>query len=145
MRDLETVRKAALAAIEEAKDSIIETGRWIWNNPEPGYREVKTSGYIINELRKLGLEVKTNLAMTGFRADVDTGKPGPVLAVLGELDSLILPNHPECDVKQEKMQRWFEDICRRKKIRPIAFNDRYPFLKRVRYDRPYKEKKKKWK
>ena len=97
MRDLETVRKTALAAIEAAKDSIIETGRWIWNNPEPGYREVKTSAYIVNELRKLGLEVKTDLAMTGFRADIDTGKPGPTVAIMGEMDSLLIPNHPECD------------------------------------------------
>ena len=62
-----------------------------------------------------------------------------------EFKPALEPSNPECDVKQEEMQRWFEDICRRKKIRPIAFNDRYPFLKRVRYDRPYKEKKKKWK
>ncbi|MBR7144873.1 MAG: amidohydrolase [Lentisphaeria bacterium] len=97
MRDLETVRKTALAAIENSKDSIIETGRWIWNNPESGYREVKTSAYIVNELRKLGLEVKTGLAMTGFRADIDTGKPGPTVAIMGEMDSLLIPNHPECD------------------------------------------------
>ena len=86
MRDLETVRKTALAAIENSKDSIIETGRWIWNNPESGYREVKTSAYIVNELRKLGLEVKTGLAMTGFRADIDTGKPGPTVAIMGVAD-----------------------------------------------------------
>ena len=97
MRDLETVRKAALAAIENAKDSIIETGRWIWNHPESGYREVNTSAYIVNELRKLGLEVKTNLAMTGFRADIDTGRPGPTVAIMGEMDSLLIPNHPDCD------------------------------------------------
>ena len=54
-------------------------------------------------------------------------------------------SHPECDVKQEEMQRWFKDICRRKKIKPLEMYERYPFLKRVRYDRPYKEKKKKWK
>ena len=97
MRDLETVRKTALAAIEAAKDSIIETGRWLWKNPESGYREVKTSAYIVNELRKLGLEVKTDLAMTGFRADIDTGNPGPTVAIMGEMDSLLIPNHPECD------------------------------------------------
>ena len=54
-------------------------------------------------------------------------------------------SHPECDVKQEEMQRWFKDICRRKKIKPLEMYERYPFLKRVRYDRPYEEKKKKWK
>jgi len=97
MRDLETVKKAALEAIENAKDEIIAVGEHIWQIPEPGYREYKTSAYIVSELEKLGLKVKTNLAITGFRADIDTGRPGPTVAILGELDSLIIPNHPECD------------------------------------------------
>lgn len=97
MNTLESVRKNALAAIENAKDTIISAGRHIWQNPEPGYREVKTSEYIVGELKKLGLRVTENLAMTGFRADIDTGRPGPTVAILGELDSLIIPNHPECD------------------------------------------------
>ena len=62
-----------------------------------------------------------------------------------EYKHAIEPENKEADVKQKHMQNVFEDICAKKKIRPIAFNDRYPFLKRVRYDRPYKEKKKKWK
>ena len=62
-----------------------------------------------------------------------------------ELREAIEPNHKECDVKQEEMQRWFKDICANKKIEPLEFYERYPFLKRVRYDRKYKEKKKKWK
>ena len=33
----------------------------------------------------------------GFYADLDTGKPGPKIAILGELDSLIVANHPCCD------------------------------------------------
>ena len=62
-----------------------------------------------------------------------------------EFKEAIEPMKPECDVKQEEMQRWFKDICANKKIKPLEFYERYPFLKRVRYDRPYKEKKKKWK
>lgn len=62
-----------------------------------------------------------------------------------EYKHAIEPEHKEADVKQKHMQNVFEDICAQKKIRPIEFNDRYPFLKRVRYDRKYKEKKKKWK
>lgn len=33
----------------------------------------------------------------GFYTDLDTGKPGPKIAILGELDSLIVANHPCCD------------------------------------------------
>ena len=85
--------------IEQHAADIIEVGDHIWKNPEPGYREVKTSDYLAGKFESLGMTVKRGLALTGFRADLDTGKPGPVLAILGELDSLILPNHPECDKK----------------------------------------------
>ena len=90
-------RAAVKSAIERNKQRLFEIGEHIWKNPEPGYREFKTSKYLTDILRNMGLEVKTGLAVTGFRADIDTGRPGPTIAVLGELDSLILPNHPECD------------------------------------------------
>lgn len=95
--DCTQAKKLVVQAIEENQQHIIEIGEHIWKNPEPGFREVKTSAYLAQQFRDLGLEVKTGLAVTGFRADVDTGRPGPTLAILGELDSLILPNHPECD------------------------------------------------
>ena len=97
MKSKEEVRNVVLSAIEARKEEIIGVGRHIWQNPEPGYREVKTSAFLAEKLRSLGLTVKTGLALTGFRADIDTGKPGPTVAVIGELDSLIIPTHPECD------------------------------------------------
>ena len=48
------------------------------------------------------------------------------------------PRNPECDVMREHMQRVFRKICTRKKIDPIEFEDRYPFLNPVTYDRRYK-------
>ena len=97
MRSKDEIRLAVKAAIEDAKDEIIEIGRHIWQHPEAGYREVKTSAYLVDKLTKLGLKVETGLGLTGFRADIDTGRPGPTVAILGELDSLIIPSHPECD------------------------------------------------
>jgi amidohydrolase len=96
-RSKETLSAAVRAAIEARRDEIIATGRHIWKHPEPGYREHQTSAFLAEKLRSLGLPVKTGLAITGLRADLDTGRPGPVLAILGELDSLIIPTHPECD------------------------------------------------
>jgi len=29
--------------------------------------------------------------------DIDTGRPGPRIAVFGEMDSLVIPTHPECN------------------------------------------------
>lgn len=97
--ELKDILSSVKETIGRFAGEIKEVGVHIWKNPEPGYREEKTSAYLSGKLEELGLKVKRDLAVTGFRADIDTGKPGPVLAVLGELDSLILPNHPECDKK----------------------------------------------
>lgn len=48
------------------------------------------------------------------------------------------PRDKMCDVQQEHMQRAFKDICANKKIEPIPFKERYPYLKDVRYDKKYK-------
>jgi len=97
MRDINELREAVKSAVDAEKEDLIEIGRHIWRTPEPGYREVRTSKYLVEKLKGLGLQVKENLAMTGFRADIDTGRPGPTLAIMGELDSLIIPNHPDAD------------------------------------------------
>ena len=82
-------------AIKSAEDYIMNLGKTIWANPETGYRETQTADLLVGELEKLGFEVKTGLAVTGFRADLDTGKPGPTIAIMGELDALLIPSHPE--------------------------------------------------
>ena len=97
MQTLEDAKKSVKTAITNASQELMAIGDHIWKNPEPGYREFKTSRFLIEKLEALGLKVKKNLAITGFRADIDTGRPGPTIAILGELDSLILPNHKECD------------------------------------------------
>lgn len=55
-----------------------------------------------------------------------------------EYSPVIDPSNKMCDVKQEHMQRVFEDICAVKKLKPDSFKKRYPFLKDVRYDKKYK-------
>ena len=97
MRDINELRAAVEAAIDAEKDELIEIGRHIWKNPEPGYREYRTSKYLVEKMKALGMDVREGLALTGFRADIDTGRPGPTLAIMGELDSLIIPNHPDAD------------------------------------------------
>lgn len=99
MLNKEEARKSVITAIENAAEELKGIGQHIWEHPEPGYREFATSKYLVEKLEKLGLKVTTDLAITGFRADIDTGRPGPTVAILGELDSLILPNHKECDPK----------------------------------------------
>ncbi len=78
-------------------DLILAAERHIWANPETGFREVKTTAYLLNIFRDLGYTPVEASGITGFYADLDTGRPGPTIAVMGELDSLICRNHPDAD------------------------------------------------
>ena len=69
----------------------------IWKHPETGYREWKTHAYLAEEFKKLGYELVEAGNIPGFYTDIDTGKPGPKLLIMGELDSLIVSTHPDCD------------------------------------------------
>lgn len=76
---------------------INEAADHIWANPETGYREWKTSAYMAEKFEALGYTLVKAGNIPGFYADLDTGKPGPKIAILGELDSLIVGNHPDAD------------------------------------------------
>ena len=52
---------------------------------------------MIEEFEKMGYKLTLADGITGFYTVVDTGKPGPTVLVLAELDSLINFQHPEHD------------------------------------------------
>ena len=81
------------SAIDSKQEEICSTGEELLRMPELAYKENKTSSFVSAHLEKLGLQVRKNLAITGVRADISTGRPGPRVGILGELDGLIVPNH----------------------------------------------------
>ena len=76
---------------------MLDAERFIWKNPETGYKEWKTHEYLETEFAKLGYELTLAGDIPGFTTEIDTGKPGPKIAVFGELDSVICASHPEAD------------------------------------------------
>lgn len=86
-----------LSAIEKHRALILEALDYIWKNPETGYREWKTHAYLKAAYEKLGYILTEAGNIPGFTAELDTGKEGPTIAVFGEMDSLIVPSHPEAD------------------------------------------------
>ena len=96
---MEKLKDQICKCIDEHRDMILGIAAEIWNNPERGYREVKTAALVKKVFKKLNLPFKDNLAVTGCRAELDTGREGLTIAVLGELDALCLPSHPNADPK----------------------------------------------
>ena len=89
--------KNIIESVEKHKNMILDAERYIWNNPETGYKEVKTSAYMAEAFEKLGYELVLADGITGFYTVVDTGKPGPEILILAELDSVICPEHKDAD------------------------------------------------
>ena len=67
--------KAIIAAVEKNKKLILETERYIWNNPETGYKEFKTTAYMADIFRSLGYDLVMADGITGFYTVLDTGRP----------------------------------------------------------------------
>lgn len=85
------------AFVEKHRQLILDALDYIWKNPETGYKEWKTHAYLEEAFAKLGYELTLAGDIPGFTAEVDTGRPGPTIAVFGEMDSLICKAHPESD------------------------------------------------
>ena len=86
-----------IRAVEKNRRLILDAERYIWKNPETGYREKKTSAYMAEAFEKLGYKLTYADNIPGFYTVIDTEKPGPEVLILGELDSIICPTHPEAD------------------------------------------------
>ena len=97
--NIRELKNKALENIEANKDKIIEIGEKIYNNPELGYKENFATDLVFDEMDKLGLNPEKNLAVTGCNGILDTGKKGPQIAVMGELDAVICREHPDADPK----------------------------------------------
>lgn len=76
---------AKAAAIE---DKVIAWRHHIHANPELSNREFKTAAFVEKHLRALGLEVQTGVAITGVVGILDSGKPGPTVALRADMDAL---------------------------------------------------------
>lgn len=89
--------KDLITAVEKHQKLILDAERYIWKHPETGYKEHKTSAYMADIFTELGYDLVMADGITGFYTVVDTGKPGPEILILAELDSVICPEHKDAD------------------------------------------------
>jgi amidohydrolase len=72
----------------EMEQKVIEWRRHFHQYPELSNQETKTATYIAEHLKSLGLKVQTGVAKTGVVALLETGKPGPIIALRADMDAL---------------------------------------------------------
>jgi amidohydrolase len=97
MPSTEEIKSAVLAEIDRHGDALIDVAKTILHNPEPGFREEKTSRLVAQKFRDFGIPFEEGIAITGLKGRLTSGNDGPTVGVFGELDSLRVKDHTYAD------------------------------------------------
>ena len=89
------------AMVTGVAPKVVEWRRHIHQHPELGNREVKTAEMVANHLRSLGIEVRTQVGVTGVVGVLKGGKPGPVVALRADMDALPVKERVNVPFKSE--------------------------------------------
>lgn len=93
----EELKAALCAAIEKRLEDIRAIGLSIAEEPELGYKEVKTSAKVQEAFDRLGIAYETGFGVTGVKARLAGADHRRTVALLGELDAIVCREHPMSD------------------------------------------------
>ncbi|MBQ2650137.1 MAG: amidohydrolase [Clostridia bacterium] len=90
---IQEMKAAVCAAIDKNADKINAIAESIFQEPELGYKEVKTAAKVKAVFDELGYTYQDEVAMTGVIANVPGKNHNAKIAVMGELDAVVCPEH----------------------------------------------------
>lgn len=82
------VQEELLRQGDALESQVIAWRRHFHANPELSNREFETAKTVTKALRAMGLEVQTGIGGTGVVAILNSGKPGPMVALRADMDAL---------------------------------------------------------
>ena len=98
MLTVQELKKLACETIEKRKKEIIGIAQQVLSHPEAGFREHQTAGLVAQKFDELQIPHESGLALTGLKGRISGGAgSGPRIALIGELDSLVVTEHPHAD------------------------------------------------
>lgn len=95
----EIIQEQIEKSINDARQQIIDIGEKIYKHPETGFKEFNTAKFVAQTFREMGLYCTELEDIPCVKATLDTGREGPNIAILGELDAVICPSHADADKK----------------------------------------------
>ena len=82
------------------KDLLLEWRRHLHSRPELSWQELETTEFILNELKKLGIEDISRPLKTGLVAKIENGK-GKCVALRADIDALPITEQNTCSYKSQ--------------------------------------------
>jgi len=95
------IKEAILAKAEEIRDELVRIRRDLHAHPETGFQETRTAALISAQLKKLGLEVRENVGITGVIGTLRGKYPGKTLLFRADMDCLELQEQNELEYKSQ--------------------------------------------
>jgi amidohydrolase len=93
----ENLKIKVCESIDRRMEKIEEIGDAILRFPELGFKEFKTAELVAKVMEEFKIPHETGLAITGVKGMLKGHQPGPTMALLGELDSVLVADHPMAD------------------------------------------------
>ena len=94
---MQELKARVCEAIDAQAERIAALSDDIMRHPESGFREHATARRVAEQLREMGLPFREGLAGTGVKGRLQGRSSGHTVAVVGELDSLLISDHPFAD------------------------------------------------
>ncbi|HEY6468985.1 MAG TPA: amidohydrolase [Candidatus Dormibacteraeota bacterium] len=76
------------SAVDGTREQVVETRRTLHRNPELSEVEHHTAELVAQRSADLGFAVRPGIGGTGVIADLDSGRPGPMLMLRADMDAL---------------------------------------------------------
>lgn len=97
MADVREIKDRVRHCIDAHREEIIAIGEDIRLHPELGFKEFRTAGIVAEHMARLGIPHETGIAITGVKGLLTGGQSAVTVAYLGELDSVLVRDHPDAD------------------------------------------------
>ena len=102
---------AVLKYLRDRRPATEAMAKAIWDEPELGYLEFKTSALMVTALKKAGFTVTTGVAGMPTAFVATYGQGGPVIGVLAEMDALPGKSQAAVPVEQEIPGKAYSQSC----------------------------------
>lgn len=88
--DLKELKEQIQALVDQDAERLHSMAREIYDHPELGNEEYRASALLVDALKEAGFIIEKPYldVETGFKATLDTGKPGGTIALMTEYDAL---------------------------------------------------------
>jgi amidohydrolase len=91
--NVDSLKARVCEQIDRASAEIVAICDEVGRNPETGFREYKTSALVKDFFTRMDIPYRDHLALTGVKGRLGGGSSGPSIAIIGEMDALLVPGH----------------------------------------------------